>query len=56
MTDQKKPSTGLGPKQIEWCRTNIPHFKNAQDKAEAAREDSDHVRALMEDKCLPQPN
>lgn len=44
------PRPGLGPKQIEWCRLHIPHFKDGHDKAEAAREDSDHVRALMENK------
>lgn len=31
-------------KRIEWLRENVPHFKDANDKADAARQDTEAYR------------
>lgn len=34
--DEKRPSD-LGPKQLQWCRENLPHFQRCEEQALASK-------------------
>ena len=44
MTDKPR---GLGPRQLEWCRANIPAFAKAEAMASASAEHASEQRAKI---------